>query len=70
MKKKSKPAPRRRLKSLSEIHVGAKVYWHDPAEGACSRWGKVTHINGDDEYPDEAIITIDSGTEVFLHELS
>ena len=62
-----KRAPRTRLK-LSDIHVGAEVYWHDPDHGRCSRYAIITAIHGDD--PEDAIITLDYGTEVFLHELS
>ncbi len=66
---KTQKAPRKRLKSLSQIHVGAEVYWHDPDHGACSRWAVVTHMPLTEEGED-GIITIDGATEVFLHELS
>ena len=67
MNKKKRP-PSWRLKDLSSIHVGAEVYWHDPDHGRCSRYAIVTGIHGTD--PEDAIITLDHGTEVFLHELS
>lgn len=59
----------KRLKHMSEIYVGAEVFWHDPDHGLCSRWAVVTAMP-DDEEGDEGIITLDHGTEVFLHELS
>jgi hypothetical protein len=66
---KKRPYEHMRLTSLSEIHVGAEVFWHDPDNDACSRYAIVTSMP-DPEEGEEGIITLDHGTEVFLEELS
>lgn len=58
------PTKRLKEKDKASLKKGSKVFWHDPDNGACSRWGKITHID------EGEIITIDHGTEVLIHELS
>ena len=53
---------------MAMYEVGAEVFWNDPDEGRCSRYGTITKVkllSSDGE----TIYEIDDGTEVFEHEL-
>lgn len=57
--------------TIGDVHVGMQVYWNDPDDGICSRYDTVSEIyDADGEVDDDTIILLESGTEVFAHELS
>ena len=67
---------------LEDLHVGAEVWWTDPAEGLSSGYYKIivmpdaSDIPEDEieDFEEDCVITIKneagSEAEVFLHELS
>jgi len=49
--------------TLEENFVpGNKVFWHDPDDGICSKYGVVQIVNGD-------VVTLEDGTECLAKEL-
>ena len=52
----------------SMYQVGDEVYWNDPDDGACSRYGTIKGVKFLSSGGD-TIYVLNDGTEVFEHEL-
>jgi hypothetical protein len=65
IKAETVPGNLRPLTSNDMVETGDKVFWTDPQDGFSSRWDVVERGGGDDD-----IITLESGAEVLIHELS
>ncbi len=50
--------------NISDLIVGAEVYWNDPDEDKCSGFYKISKIINDE------IVVLEDGKEVFVWELS
>jgi hypothetical protein len=55
------------------FEVGQRVYWNDPDDGLCSRYGTITAVYGmrGDGAPDlDPVVTLDNETDALMSELS
>ena len=52
----------------SMYQVGGEVYWNDPDDGACSRYGTIKEVKFLSS-GGSTIYVLNDGTEVFEHEL-
>jgi hypothetical protein len=52
------------------LKVNQRVFWTDPDQGLCSGWGKIIHVQHQDDDAVISILTDDGGeVEAYPHEL-